>query len=586
MDKRPNIILLMADQMRGDCLGIAGHPDVKTPFLDALAADGVRYENAYSACPTCVPARASLYTGMSQEHTGRIGYEDLVPWNYTHTLAGELSKAGYYTQCVGKMHVHPLRNNLGFNDVRLHDGYLHAYRRPTTPSYEDQRVADAHYWWLKQQLGVDADPVDTGLDCNSWVVRPWIYEEKYHPTIWVASVCRDFLRRRDRSKPFFLMASFGRPQPPLDAPEYYLNLYKDKSLAEPWRGDWNDCVRWERDGHSYHAQTAPSDESYIQQLRAGYYAAITHMDHQIGRLVSALVEEQIMDNTIIRFVSDHGEMLVDHLMFQKAKPFQGSIHVPLFISGPERYVGKHGTVRTDLAELRDVMPTLLELAGTPIPETVDGTSLLHPVEREYLHGEHTLGADSMHFILTNEDKYIWYSQTGRELSFDLRNDPHENQNVLDEHQARVAELSELQITALKTRDEGEHDRAIVRDMAGKKGPKVLAFNKIDLLPPEKLLGLIASFADLGYDAIIPISAKTGDGRDDLTKQLATHLPEGPKYFPDDMITDQPERLICAELIREKALQHLRDEVPHGIGVEMKGLETMKDNFMEITATNS
>ena len=104
MDKHPNIILLMADQMRGDCLGIAGHPDVKTPFLDALAAEGVRYENAYSACPTCVPARASLYTGMSQEHTGRVGYEDLVPWNYTHTLAGELSKAGYYTQCVGKMH--------------------------------------------------------------------------------------------------------------------------------------------------------------------------------------------------------------------------------------------------------------------------------------------------------------------------------------------------------------------------------------------------------------------------------------------------------------------------------------------------
>ena len=105
-----------------------------------------------------------------------------MPWNYTHTLAGELSKAGYYTQCVGKMHVHPLRNNLGFNDIRLHDGYLHAYRRPTTPSYEDQRVADDYYWWLKQQLGVDADPVDTGLDCNSWVVRPWIYEEKYHPT--------------------------------------------------------------------------------------------------------------------------------------------------------------------------------------------------------------------------------------------------------------------------------------------------------------------------------------------------------------------------------------------------------------------
>ena len=123
---------------------------------------------------------------------------------------------------------------------------------------------------------------------------------------------------------------------------------------------------------------------------------------------------------------------------------------------------------------------------------------------------------------------------------------------------------------------GEHDRAIVRDMAGKKVPKVLAINKIDLLPPEKLLGLIASFADLGYDAIIPISAKTGDGLDDLTKQLATHLPEGPKYFPDDMMTDQPERLICAELIREKALQHLRDEVPHGIGGNLRNIQCVTD----------
>ena len=223
----------MADQMRGDCLGIAGHPDVKTPYLDALAAEGVRFPNAYSACPSCIPARAALYTGMSQGKNGRVGYEDLVPWSYPHTLAGELSAAGYYTQCVGKMHVHPLRNNLGFHDVRLHDGYLHAYRRPDTPSFEDQRRADDYYWWLKNNLGAAADVTDTGLDCNSWTVRPWIYEEKYHPTNWVASECLDFLRRRDRSKPFFLMASFVRPHPPLDPPQCYVDLYRDKKLRPP-----------------------------------------------------------------------------------------------------------------------------------------------------------------------------------------------------------------------------------------------------------------------------------------------------------------------------------------------------------------
>ena len=131
---------------------------------------------------------------------------------------------------------------------------------------------------------------------------------------------------------------------------------------------------------------------------------------------------------------------------------------------------------------------------------------------------------------------------------------------------------------------GEHDRSIVRDMAAKKVPKVLLLNKIDLLQPEKLLALIASFADCGYDAIIPISAKTGDGLELLTKTMAEKLPEGPKYFPDDMMTDQPERLIVAEMIREKALLHLRDEVPHGIGVEIMGMNKESDDFMEIHAT--
>ena len=131
---------------------------------------------------------------------------------------------------------------------------------------------------------------------------------------------------------------------------------------------------------------------------------------------------------------------------------------------------------------------------------------------------------------------------------------------------------------------GAHDRSIVADMAKKKVPKILALNKIDLLPKEKLLGLMAFFADCGYDAIIPISAKTGDGLDELTKALVSGLPEGPKYFPDDMMTDQPERLICAEMIREKALLHLRDEVPHGIGVEMMAMNKENDRFMEIHAT--
>ena len=131
---------------------------------------------------------------------------------------------------------------------------------------------------------------------------------------------------------------------------------------------------------------------------------------------------------------------------------------------------------------------------------------------------------------------------------------------------------------------GEQDRKIVQEMSSRKVPKILALNKIDLLPKEKLLALMESFAQCGYDEIIPISAKTGDGVEELAKALIAKLPEGPKYFPDDMMTDQPERQICAEMIREKALLHLRDEVPHGIGVEMMAMNKENDDFMEIHAT--
>lgn len=144
--KQPNIVFIMTDQMRGDCMGIAGHPDVKTPFLDTLAARGTLFDRAYSACPSCIAARAALHTGLSQEKHGRVGYQDRVTFRYPHTMAGELAKAGYYTQCVGKMHVHPLRNLMGFHNIELHDGYLGAYRRETVPYYEAQKIADDYFY--------------------------------------------------------------------------------------------------------------------------------------------------------------------------------------------------------------------------------------------------------------------------------------------------------------------------------------------------------------------------------------------------------------------------------------------------------
>ena len=457
-----NILFLMTDQLRGDCLGYAGHPDVKTPYLDTLAAEGQYFENAYTACPTCIAARASLMTGLAPEHNGRVGYKDGVDWTYETTMAGELAKAGYDTQCVGKMHVHPLRNKLGFHNVQLHDGYMAYYRRTTTPYYEHQAVADDYFHWLKNEKGIDADITDTGVECNSFVARPWIYDEESHPTNWVARGCLDYLRRRDRSKPFFLFASFVRPHPPFDAPACYFDMYRDKELRPPFMGDWTDTETVKRSGYRYDSSEGALDPELMRQAQVGYYACLTHLDHQIGRILQALEQEGILNDTIILFCSDHGELLGDHHTFRKTRPYQGSVHVPLFFRIP----GEKGGVRYGTAtRLEDIMPTLIELAGGEIPDGLDGVSLL-PIIRgekenahELIHGEHSGGSIGNHYLVSSHDKYIWYDESGREQYFDLSTDPNELHDRIDDPACaeRVAYLRSELVRMLKDRPEGYSD---------------------------------------------------------------------------------------------------------------------------------
>lgn len=130
----------------------------------------------------------------------------------------------------------------------------------------------------------------------------------------------------------------------------------------------------------------------------------------------------------------------------------------------------------------------------------------------------------------------------------------------------------------------EKDLEIARNLAERKVPKILCINKIDLVKPEEILRVTSEFAGLGFDEIIPVSALTGSGLEDLSRCLTQRLPAGPKYFPEEMMTDQPERLLCAEIIREKALRHLRDEIPHGIGVEMMQIESISPELTEMHAT--
>lgn len=451
---RPNVMIFMADQFRGDCLGIDGHPDVKTPFLDTLALRGARFTRAYSATPTCIAARAGLLTGMCPSHHGRVGYQDGLAWSYPHTLPGCFTQAGYQTKCVGKMHVHPLRSRQGFQDVELHDGFLHYYRKSAMPYYENQMIAD-DYLYEMQGKG-HKDITDTGIECNGSVARPWPYEEETHPTRWVADRTIDFLRRRDRDHPFFLMASFVRPHPPFDAPQCFFDMYRGKELRRPPVGDWASPVGSREQSSPY----GVADPELLKEAQIGYYACITQIDHQIGRIMEQLLLEGVLDNTYVLFISDHGELLGDHNLYRKSLGYEGSARVPFLLSGPGI---QRGTVNDSVVELMDVMPTLLDACGIAIPDTVDGKSLLPLLQggewREWVHGEHLYEGETAQYIVTSRDKYLWFSGTGREQYFDLANDPQERHNLIDDPacQERIAHLRGALIAELDGREEGHSD---------------------------------------------------------------------------------------------------------------------------------
>ncbi|WP_106768696.1 arylsulfatase [Paenibacillus faecalis] len=463
-----NVLLITVDQMRGDCLSAAGHSVVETPNLDKLANRGVFFKNAYSATPSCIPARAAIFTGMSQRSHGRVGYMDQVPWTYPHMLPGELAAAGYHTQCVGKMHVYPTRNLCGFHNVVLHDGYMH-YNRDKSRVHvlEHYDQCDDYLHWLRGQAGVDQDLIDHGLDCNaSTVTRPWHLEEKYHPTNWVVSESIDFLRRRDPSKPFFLWTSFVRPHPPFDPPQVYFDMYKDLDIPLPPVGSWVDSEAAAKGDTSPETAFGKLKEARLKRALAGYYALITHLDDQIGRLMNALSEHGVLNDTVILFTSDHGELMGDHHYFRKSLPYEGSAKVPFLLYDPgNRLSLKGGSTIDHVVEMRDIMPTLLEAAGVPIPDSVDGKSVLDLCRgevsewREYIHGEHSLDHLSNHYITDGKMKYIWFSQSGREQLFNLIDDPHEVTDLANSPSmaSELVKYRNILIQELAGREEGYSD---------------------------------------------------------------------------------------------------------------------------------
>jgi len=446
--ERPNILLVMTDQQRGDCLGVEGHPCLQTPNLDELASGGTRFTSAYSTCPVCIPARRSLLSGQYPHRHGMVGYADQCAWDPPGTLPGILRDAGYQTHLAGRsMHQHPPRKRFGYEEMVL--------------GQED------YSRWLSALLPVDTEHdspgpyYSTGVAHNDWTARPWPHPEDLHQTNWTIQQARRFLRRRDPDCPFFLTVSFLAPHPPLIPPPFYFDRYLRATLPDPVIGNWAEPPPG---SFAVNATRVDLQGEALRSCQAGYFGLINHVDDQLHRLLYGIAGLPGFnpENTLVIFCSDHGEMLGDHYRFRKSLPYEGSARIPFLVRLPRSEEGaRRGAVSEVPVCLEDILPTCLEAAGLPIPDWVDGCSLLpllrgeaSSVGREWIRIEMGGTADAFHALTDGREKYIWFSRSGREQLFDLVRDPREMDDLASDAPERLDLWRSRLVEQLAQRPEG------------------------------------------------------------------------------------------------------------------------------------
>jgi arylsulfatase A-like enzyme len=392
--RRPSILLILPDQMRGQALGCMGDPDVRTPNLDKLASQGVLFRNTFANTPVCCPARAILLTGKYAHKNGMVA-NDLRLRESETTLAEILGAVGYRTGFIGKWHLDGGPRLPGF----------------VPPGPRRQGFA---YW--------------AANECDHRHFRPTYFrdtdrpvtEDRFEPEVWTDRAV-EFLKQT-RDDPFFLVVSMGPPHDPYGAPDRFMRLYDPAKLT--LRPNWVEGV-----------------PGAGRKEIAAYDAAITAVDEQVGRLLRALDDLGRAEDTIVVVTSDHGDMLGSHGQRLKRKPWEESIRVP----GLVRYPAKVKAGRTSEALLThvDLAPTLLALCDLPVPKAMQGSDLSGVVL-----GTADRGPDSAFFQIfvpfagditprpwrgVRTDRFLYArTEAGPWLLYDLADDPYELKNLADD----------------------------------------------------------------------------------------------------------------------------------------------------------
>lgn len=426
-ERRPNVLFITVDQWPGSLMGCAGHPVIETPTLDHLASVGTRFSRAYSESPICIPARRTMMTGTSPRRHGDRTFQPSLPMPADlPTLAETFRRNGYQTQAIGKLHVFPQRDRIGFEEALLAEEGRGALGGP-----DDYEIFLADRGHAGQQFL-------HGMSNNEYSWRTWHLPEDTHVTNWTTLMAARSIKRRDPTRPALWHVSYTPPHPPLVPLASYLERYRARDMDEPVMGAWAEDtenlpypLKLARD---YWRQLPPAE---LADMRRAFYALCTHIDHQIRVIIGTLREEQILDDTIILFTSDHGDMLGDHGFYAKRLMQENSVNVPMILvgtAGDERV--QVGDTDDRLVGLQDIMPTLLTLCGLAVPETCEGTSIVGPNKREHLYAETLAGAKAMRMLHDGRHKLIWYPAESRFQLFDLEHDPREMTDLSEDERYR------------------------------------------------------------------------------------------------------------------------------------------------------
>ena len=447
---RPNIILLTTDQHRGDHIGLSGHPLVQTPNLDAWVNEGAYFPNAYTEIPSTTGARRCLHGGQGSYDCGLVGYASK-EWHEPNTLAAVLAKAGYHCINVGWRNMHPRRKLYGFHTVIPHD--LH-------------EGDDDYMEWLREKAGPDASEYGHGIDANGWSARPWHLDERLHSTVWTTNMAVQQIKKRDPTKPLFIWISHLRPHSPYDPPRYFWDMYINKDMPDIPVGDWAEKYGESRRALDITTWCGKLSDDMNQQQRAGYMGTCTHIDYELGRLlIGREVSRELISDSLMIFTSDHGDMQSDHNLHRKCYAYEGSARIPFVVKYPKGLDAPTG-VFDNVVGLQDVMPTILDVAGVDIPDSVTGQSVMDAIRgkdwREFIHGEHSpcyCNDEAMHYLTDGKEKFVYLPATGEERFFDLVKDRQELKNLVKapEYADRVALWRKRLIDKLTARGDGFAD---------------------------------------------------------------------------------------------------------------------------------